>query len=163
MEKTKSCKRKMRIAIGILLLEFAYDVLRANESAGTGKRKKKKSVIPVYDMNGKTITPEKKKRESRIAVAVLVIGLTLVFIYVPQFVLKDTTEKQVSVKTDTSAIRISNNALRDNPSEDYDGDGIGCNFAAYGFLGIPYGGYVIEDKNGIGMEIFEFADEVKTN
>jgi len=40
---------------------------------------------------------------------------------------------------------------------------IGCNFAAYGFLGIPYGGYVIEDKNGIGMEIFEFADEVKTN
>ena len=32
---------------------------------------------------------------------------------------------------------------------------IGCNFAAYGFLGIPYGGYVIEDKNGIGMEIFE--------
>ena len=24
MEKTKSCKRKMRIAIGILLLEFAY-------------------------------------------------------------------------------------------------------------------------------------------
>lgn len=52
------------------------DVLRANESAGTGKRKKKKSVIPVYDMNGKTITPEKKKRESRIAVAVLVIGLT---------------------------------------------------------------------------------------
>lgn len=89
------------------------DVLRANESAGTGKRKKKKSVIPVYDMNGKTITPEKKKRESRIAVAVLVIGLTLVFIYVPQFVLKDTTEKQVSVKTDTSAIRISNNALRD--------------------------------------------------
>ena len=100
------------------------DVLRANESAGTGKRKKKKSVIPVYDMNGKTITPEKKKRESRIAVAVLVIGLTLVFIYVPQFVLKDTTEKQVSVKTDTSAIRISNNALRDNPSEDYDGDGI---------------------------------------
>lgn len=100
------------------------DVLRANESAGTGKRKKKKSVIPVYDMNGKTITPEKKKRESRIAVAVLVIGLTLVFIYVPQFVLKDTTEKQVSVKTNTSAIRISNNALRDNPSEDYDGDGI---------------------------------------
>lgn len=100
------------------------DVLRANESAGTGKRKKKKSVIPVYDMNGKTITPEKKKRESRIAVAVLVIGLTLVFIYVPQFVLKNTTEKQVSVKTDTSAIRISNNALRDNPSEDYDGDGI---------------------------------------
>lgn len=35
------------------------------------------------------------------------------FIYVPQFVLKDTTEKQVSVKTNTSAIRISNNALRD--------------------------------------------------
>lgn len=30
----------------------------------------------------------------------------------------------MSVKTDTSAIRISNNALRDNPSEDYDGDGI---------------------------------------
>ena len=26
---------------------------------------------------------------------------------------------------------------------------IGCNFAAYGFLGIPYGGYVIEDKKGI--------------
>ena len=24
MEKTKSCKRKMRIAIGIILLEFAY-------------------------------------------------------------------------------------------------------------------------------------------
>ena len=94
------------------------DVLRANESAGTGKRKKKKSVIPVYDMNGKTITPEKKKRESRIAVAVLVIGLTLVFIYVPQFVLKDTTEKQVSVKTDTSAIRISNNALRDSVQRD---------------------------------------------
>ena len=34
---------------------------------------------------------------------------------------------------------------------------------AYGFLGIPYGGYVIEDKNGIGMEIFEFADKVETN
>ena len=32
------------------------DVLRANESAGTGKRKKKKSVIPVYDMNGKEET-----------------------------------------------------------------------------------------------------------
>lgn len=40
---------------------------------------------------------------------------------------------------------------------------IGCNFAAYGFLGIPYGGYVIEDKNGIGIEIFEFADKVETN
>ena len=40
---------------------------------------------------------------------------------------------------------------------------IGCNFAAYGFLGIPHGGYVIEDKNGIGMEIFEFADKVETN
>lgn len=40
---------------------------------------------------------------------------------------------------------------------------IGCNFAAYGFLGIPCGGYVIKDKNGIGIEIFEFADEVKTN
>ena len=38
-----------------------------------------------------------------------------------------------------------------------------CNFAAYGFLGIPHGGYVIEDKNGIGMEIFEFADKVETN
>lgn len=40
---------------------------------------------------------------------------------------------------------------------------IGCNFAAYGFLGIPHGGYVIEDKKGIGMEIFEFADKVETN
>lgn len=28
------------------------------------------------------------------------------------------------MKTDTSAIRISNNALRDNPSDDFDGDGI---------------------------------------
>ena len=39
------------------------------------------------------------------------------------------------------------------------GDSSGCNWAAYGFLGIPNGkGIIVIADDGVGIECFEFAD-----
>lgn len=89
------------------------------------EKKKKKRVIPVYDMDGHTITPEKKKREKRLALLILTLSAIAIFIYFPGFFMEDAgSEDSVTVTPDSSAIRLSNSALRDNPQEDFDGDGL---------------------------------------
>lgn len=91
------------------------------------KAKQKKTVMPVYDMTGKTITPEKKRRENRIAVAVIVVTVLLSFLYLPGLFIEDNKEivnTNAAVKIDSTAIRKSNTALRNNAEEDFDGDGL---------------------------------------
>lgn len=72
MEKTKSCKRKMRIAIGILLLEFAYmlfmgigGVHATDETLPT----RNKSEISYYQKNNTELT---RKSVGNMAVQILV-------------------------------------------------------------------------------------------
>lgn len=82
-------------------------------------------MIPVYDMNGRTITPEKKKREKRLAISLLILAFLIAFIYLPGFFLTDSSNDTAkAVVPDSSAIRLSNTALRDNQQEDFDGDGL---------------------------------------
>ena len=82
-------------------------------------------MIPVYDMNGRTITPEKKKREKRLAISLLILAFLIAFIYLPGFFLTDSSNDTAkAVAPDSSAIRLSNTALRDNQQEDFDGDGL---------------------------------------
>ena len=87
------------------------------------KAKQKKTVMPVYDMTGKTITPEKKRRENRIAVAVIFVTVLLSFLYLPGLFIEDNKEivnTNAAVKIDSTAIRKSNTALRNNAEEDFD-------------------------------------------
>ena len=91
------------------------------------KNKKKDNILPVYDMKGQNITPEKKRRNKRIAILLLTISGIGAVIYFPGMFMKDTvttTATTTAVETDTTAIRKSNSALRNHPSEDFDGDGL---------------------------------------
>ena len=104
--------------------------MNQTEKAENKKKKqksKKESTLPVYDMKGQNITPEKKKRDKRIAILILTLTGIIVFLYFPGMFIKSTEQSKNSdapVQTDTSAIRKTNSALRNNPSEDYDGDGL---------------------------------------
>lgn len=102
------------------------NTLRKNEKAAISKKKKKKTVIPVYNTAGKTITPEKKKRDTRLAVIGGTIAVVMGFIYLPQFFWKEAGEStpKAPITMNSKAVRQANNALRDNPSDDFDGDGI---------------------------------------
>lgn len=105
-------------------------IMNQTEKAENKKKKqksKKESTLPVYDMKGQNITPEKKKRDKRIAILILTLTGIIVFLYFPGMFIKSTEQSKNSdapVQTDTSAIRKTNSALRNNPSEDYDGDGL---------------------------------------
>lgn len=91
------------------------------------KSKKKHTPLPVYDLEGKTVTPEKKKRDFRIAILLLVLAGVFAFIYLPGYFLKEPESADFDtkkVKQDTTAIRKNNTALRNHPSEDFDGDGL---------------------------------------
>ncbi len=91
------------------------------------KRKKhtKDHALPVYDMKGKTVFSEQSVRRKKTVVAVVITGLIAVFIYVPQFFLDDDGDSAAQEpEADQSAVRLINSALRDNPTGDFDGDGI---------------------------------------
>ena len=91
------------------------------------KEKKKNTPLPVYDLEGKTVTPEKKKRDFRLAIFLLVFAGVFSFIYLPGYFMKEketSDSNKIVVNMDTTAIRKSNTALRNHPSEDFDGDGL---------------------------------------
>ena len=48
-------------------------------------RRKGNSIIPVYNTKGKTITPEKKRRDRILAGITIAICAIVVFLYVPQY------------------------------------------------------------------------------
>ena len=84
------------------------------------------TAIPVYDTNGRIINPEKKRRDTRLAIAIIAVTAILSFIYLPQMFLSEekVSSENAAVKYDTSAIKLSSDALKNNPSKDFDGDGI---------------------------------------
>lgn len=84
------------------------------------------TAIPVYDTNGRIINPEKKRRDTRLAIAIIAVTAILSFIYLPQMFLGEekVNSENAAVKYDTSAIKLSSDALKNNPSKDFDGDGI---------------------------------------
>lgn len=86
----------------------------------------KNMTIPIYDASGRIINPEKKKKEKRLAVIIIVVTGILAFIYMPQLFMADSADfiENETVKLDASAIKLSNDALKNNPAKDFDDDGI---------------------------------------
>lgn len=93
---------------------------------GGGKKSGRNVAVPLYDMSGKAVMPERKRRKARAACFLLLLSVLAGFIYLPQFIIKDTGDVsgQKESGMDSASIRLSNNALRDNPNEDFDGDGL---------------------------------------
>lgn len=88
------------------------------------KKKKIKTInLPTYSTNGRNITPGKKqKRKQILLTAGIAAGIACV-LYIPQF-FYTTSDPDVSVSADTTAIRKVSSVLRNYPEEDFDGDGI---------------------------------------
>lgn len=84
--------------------------------------------IPTYSTSGRPIHHEKKKKKKSahqyvtMAVVILFFGL----IYIPQFFMADemVSSDNSEIKIDGSAITLNNLALKNNPTKDFDGDGI---------------------------------------
>lgn len=95
-------------------------------AANASKAAKKNTKLPVYSTSGKAVRPERKKRNNHLAVLLLTVTAIGAFIYMPQFFMKDSVNSSstVKVKLDTSAIKLSTNAMKGNPSKDFDNDGI---------------------------------------
>ena len=86
---------------------------------------RKDKTVPVYDISGKTVNPEKKKRDRNLGIVLLVVTAFVAFIYMPQLFISETEKsKTVKVDIDSSAISLSSTALKGSPSRDFDGDGI---------------------------------------
>lgn len=91
------------------------------------RKKKKKKIktinLPTYSTNGRNITPGKEqKRKQILLTAGIAAGIACV-LYIPQF-FYTTSEPDISVSADTTAIRKVSSVLRNYPEEDFDGDGI---------------------------------------
>ena len=88
---------------------------------------KKQVVIPTYDINGKDITPGRRERNIRRAVAAIILSAILIFIYLPGLFMEDPYNGEITrqaVAPDGTAIKKLNNVVRNNTEEDFDGDGI---------------------------------------
>lgn len=93
-------------------------------SLRSNRDKTRKKSIPVYNKQGKTITPSVVGRKRRIRMAAIITGSILLVLYAPGLFIREKTEIPVSVMADTSAIRLSNSVLRSSPDDDFDGDGL---------------------------------------
>lgn len=93
---------------------------------GSRKKGRRNPAVPLYDMSGKAVMPEKKRKKVKVACFLLLLFVFAGFIYLPQFIIKDTGDVSGQMETgiDPTSIRLSNNALRDSPNEDFDGDGL---------------------------------------
>lgn len=98
---------------------------RRNQAEKVNRKNKKKTIIPVYDMDGHTVTPELRKRKNSIGMLIIILTLLLAFIYFPGFFMGGEKSGGGTVVTpDSTAIRLSNEALRNSQGEDFDGDGL---------------------------------------
>ena len=97
---------------------------RKNSALAKRNRKRKSGVIPTYDVYGRTITPELKRRRARIRGALLVIGGILCLIYVPGLFMQEQAVKGPVVTPDASAVRQCGSVLRNHTGDDFDHDGL---------------------------------------
>ena len=97
------------------------------------KRKQKKakkensripSSLPTYGADGSTISSVEKTKKNRRYTIILIVVLLFIFIYLPQFFMKDHKEDVTFVKLSSSAIKKSSDYLKNHPKDDFDGDGI---------------------------------------
>ena len=89
------------------------------------KKPKKNRELPVYNINGEVISSEKKRKQNKLAVFLLVIAAIAIVFYLPGFFMKDEDNTQrVVVAVDNTSIRKANDYLKNHPEEDFDKDGI---------------------------------------
>ena len=102
------------------------DMLRAEKKHKKQERTKKikEKPVPVYNTKGKVITPSVLGRRKRRMTAAMVFVVLVIFLYLPGYFMHGQTVQDTAAETDASAIRLSNNILRNSPNEDFDGDGL---------------------------------------
>lgn len=99
--------------------------LRQKDKALVKKEKKKKrSIVPIYDTKGRIILTDKKKRDRNKFVAISITAVLLCGIYLPGLLLTDTTANWMDVSIDQGAIKKSADYLKNHPDDDFDLDGI---------------------------------------
>lgn len=99
--------------------------LRQKDKAIIKKEKKKKrTIVPVYDTKGRIITAEKKKRDRNRIILFCVIAGILCFIYLPGLFIPEETGAWTNVSIDQGAIKASDDYLKNHPNDDFDLDGI---------------------------------------
>ena len=105
-------------------------VISENSKAQNGiKAKEKRNIeIPVYDVTGKMVNPEKKLMKKRITLILLIIAGFLGFIYIPGIIINllESTETDANyiVSVDSASIKRCNELLATSLSDDFDNDGI---------------------------------------
>lgn len=87
------------------------------------KKKIKKNSLPVYNINGRNITPSKKQKEKRMLITFLTVACAACFVYLPQVFISSEQPEEITI-ADNTAIRKMNTVLRDYPDDDFDGDGL---------------------------------------
>lgn len=87
------------------------------------KEHKKQTGLPVYNSRGKNITPSRKQKQKKLGITLIICSGIFAFIYLPQYFYVPTAQT-ANVSTDITAIRKANTVLREDPSGDYDGDGL---------------------------------------
>lgn len=87
------------------------------------KEHKNQTGLPVYNSRGKNITPSRKQKQKKLGITLIICSGIFAFIYLPQYFYVPTAQT-VNVSTDITAIRKANTVLREDPSGDYDGDGL---------------------------------------
>lgn len=98
---------------------------KKNKAVEKGRKPQKDSSLPVYDMKGRTVFSEQSVRRKKAVIAGIAVAGVAAFLYLPQlFLSSPASSDDPIVETDQSAIRMVNNALRDHPTADFDGDGI---------------------------------------
>ena len=101
-----------------------------------GYQKEKNRKIPTYGIDGAITTAEKKKREKKLATLLFVLTGIIAFIYLPGYFLPDSRQRSSVVMLDTqtgnngdektaeNSVKISNEYLKQHPTDDFDGDGV---------------------------------------
>lgn len=73
-------------------------VMREKDDAIQNKGKKKKD-IPVYDLKGNVITPEKKKKEKKLGIFLLVFAGIVALLYFPGLFMKNKNSQPTDRKS----------------------------------------------------------------
>lgn len=102
-------------------------VLEENKEAVYNTTKKEDYSMPLYGINGQIKRTEKKGIIAKIKIKTIIVAIILCILYIPQIFINSSqveNEPLLNITYDTNASALNSKARNENPTSDYDKDGL---------------------------------------